>query len=149
MFRLQEVRFVVVASMLLPWCGCTHEAESTADPANSHVAHVASLLDRYRTLHRGQPPATLEEFKQFANQDGKSILDSAGVESADVLLTSERDQKPLVILFGKEFVQKNLGEVPVMCYEELGVNGSRYVGFIGGMTEEVDAARFKQLIKNP
>ena len=71
-------------------------------------------------------------------------LDVFGVSSTDELFISERDEQPLVIIYGKT----PTGVAPgVVAYEKLGVDGVRQVGFKIGQVEEADAARFAELVR--
>ncbi len=141
-----KCHLLCVALVLLFFACCTKEAAVL--PSQSNVAHVAASMEQFRMLNR-KPPESMDELKSFMNQAGKFVLDNAGVSNAEAIFVSERDKQPIVVLMGRQSLQQNIGDDQVYCYEKQGVNGNRYVGFIGGIVEEVDETRLRQLVRNP
>ena len=73
---------------------------------------------------------------------GRYVMDEGHivVDSFDELFVSDRDGKPLVVVYGSR-----LKDSDVLIYEQTGVNGKRLVGHRIGMVEEVDEAEYKKL----
>ncbi|HEX6961513.1 MAG TPA: hypothetical protein VF175_06575 [Lacipirellula sp.] len=90
----------------------------------------------------GRPPADEAQFKSFISQNG-AILERMGVASADDLFVSERDSQPFVVIYGKH--PQGMATT-VVAYESQGVDGKRLIGHSTRMIEEVDEARFRELV---
>jgi hypothetical protein len=88
----------------------------------------------------GHNPGNSEEFKQIIPRLGLS-LEKLSVNSVDDLFVSERDGQPLVVIYGPSNPTSD-----VIVHEQTGVNGKRQVGHKIGLVEEVDDARFKELM---
>jgi hypothetical protein len=86
----------------------------------------------------GRSPANEQEFKAAIGKMDIS-LEAMKVGSIDELFVSERDGQPFVIVYG----QSPQG---VVAYEQTGVDGKRQVGFKLGNIEDVDEARFRELV---
>ena len=122
--------------------GCGSGDASNA--AKSEFSHIRLLTNLYvkagRELRRD--PKNEEEFKKAITDSGVSVA-NLRVDTIDELFVSERDGKPLVVIYG--------GPLPgsdVIVHEQEGVNGMKEVGHKIGMVEEVDAARFAELAPN-
>lgn len=103
---------------------------------------VVSLYGMARTV-QGRAPADQERFKSFIVEKGAKTLERVKVTSADELLTSERDGQPFVVIYGKPPAGIN---PDVLVFEQTGVDGKRQVGFGMGHVQEVDEAKFKELV---
>lgn len=114
-------------------CGSNH-AETQA----SNLKPLAVLYGQFLGSHRGQPPAHEAEFKEFAQSQGQSGVDS--------LFISSRDKKPYVILYGALTGPPGLGGQPIFAYEQDGVDGSRFVANSLGAVEEVDEEQFRKMV---
>jgi len=127
--------------------GCSSH-QANLEQEQSNLKPLATLYGRFIGQHRGQPPANETQFKQFINSGGKDLLSSFNVSSADELFVSSRDGKPYVVLYGPEAAKGPPGPAgsPVVAYEQEGVGGKRFVASSMGAVEEVDEARFKQLV---
>ncbi len=121
---------------LLAGCG---SASNKASRELSHIRLLTSLYVKAGT-NLGHNPKTEEEFKKaIADSDVK--LENLRVDSIDELFISERDGKPLVIVYDAP-----LSGSDVIVYEQVGVNDMKEVGHKIGMVEEVDAAKFAELV---
>jgi hypothetical protein len=80
------------------------------------------------------------------NEELKAHIRSQGGQSVDELFISERDNQPYVILYGKDAANPALGGL--IAYEQLGVDGSRYIAYRSGSVEAIDEARFRELVPN-
>lgn len=107
--------------------------------------HVRRLTNLYALVSSklGHTPRDEDEFKKTLATQNLS-LDRFGVTSLDELFVSERDGKPLVVVYG----QPPKGS-DVVVYEQIGVGGKRQVGHRIGMVEELDEAQLKDLIAAP
>ncbi|MBA3484608.1 MAG: hypothetical protein H0T51_22620 [Pirellulales bacterium] len=107
--------------------------------ATSRIRYL-TMLHAKISSELGRPPKDEGEFKEAI---GKSDVDlkALKVESLDELFVSERDGQPMVVAYGPS----PFG-VDVVAYEQTGVNGMRQVGHKIGMVEEVDEARFRELV---
>ena len=134
----------VASFVLLTATGCTN-TEAVQEQAST-IKPLAVLYGKYIGEHRGQPPASEAEFKAYVQANGKPILDANKISDADSLFTSSRDHQPYVILYGPLKGPPGPAGQPVFAYEKVGVNGKRYVASSLGAVEEVDDAKFKELV---
>jgi len=130
--------------VLLTATVCTN-TEAVQEQAST-IKPLAVLYGKYIGEHRGQPPASEAEFKAYVQANGKPILDANKISDADSLFTSSRDHQPYVILYGPLKGPPGPAGQPVFAYEKVGVNGKRYVASSLGAVEEVDDAKFKELV---
>jgi hypothetical protein len=124
--------------------GCEKKVEvDKDDPKNSHIAVLSSEYAKYQYFKRGAAPKNEGELVQFLSEQSLPQLKKLGLSDAKELLTSNRDNEPLVINYGKP------GRTPegdqVLAYEKTGKGGKRLVALNGGGFEEMDEARFKKV----
>jgi hypothetical protein len=125
---------LLIASSL----GCARQYESSQSVEKSHVRSL-TVLHGLAVAKLGHLPRDEKEFKRaIATLSVKPKQMKVG--SFDELFVSERDGKPLVLVYGAQ--NKNLD---VVVYEQTGVNGKRLVGHRIGMVEEVDDEQYKKL----
>lgn len=127
-----------VAMGLLAGCG------SGGNKASRELSHIRLLTSLYvkAGTNLGHNPNSEEEFKKaIADSDVK--LENLRVESIDELFISDRDGKPLIVVYGNALPTSD-----VIVYEQEGVNGMKEVGHKIGMVEAVDAAKFAELVPN-
>ena len=124
--------------------GCTRNASQATESSNMKPLAVA--YGRYISSHKGQPPANEGEFKTYLKTLSPESLQSFKVTDVESLLVSTRDNKPYVIRYGKVTGPAGPGGMPVVAYEQEGVNGKRYIATMVGAVEEVDEARFRELV---
>jgi hypothetical protein len=138
------VGFLLLGAALV---GCSSHRVNQAQE-QSNLKPLATLYGQFIGQHRGQPPADEAQFKQFITSKGKDLLRSFNVSSVDELFVSSRDGKPYVVLYGAAATKGPPGPAgsPVVAYEQEGVGGKRFVASSMGAVEEVDEARFKQLV---
>jgi hypothetical protein len=129
----------LVAVMALAGCAGESPAVSTG---TSHVRLLTMLYNKV-SREQGRIPKDEQEFKDNLKSADLS-LESLKINSTDDLFVSERDGQPLVVVYGS---------VPpgsdVVVYEQTGVDGKRMIGHRIGMVEEVDEAKFKELVPAP
>ena len=124
--------------MLVSDTSCDRQAVNSHNLDKSHVRSLTALHGLATSKLR-HPPSDEKEFKQaLATLSVKP--EQMKVGSFDELFVSERDGKPLVVVYGVS--NKNSD---VLVYEQTGVNGKRLVGHRIGVVEEVDEAEYKKL----
>ncbi len=133
---------LVVAALLA--AGCTQQTQSKKQQ-ESRLKPLSMLYGQYMGQHRGQPPQSEAEFKKFVESQ-KSFLNQFGITDPATLFISERDGQPYVVIYGKPKGPAALAGKPVIAYEKVGVGGKRFVASELGAVEEVDEARFKELV---
>ncbi|MFO0870306.1 MAG: hypothetical protein U0935_15360 [Pirellulales bacterium] len=127
--------------------GCNDTAAKISQES-SNLKPLMVLYGQYVGTHRGQPPANEAEFKAYVKALDPAALKSLGVTDVDGLFVSSRDNKPYVILYGPASGPPGPAGQPVIAYEQEGVAGKRYVASTLGAVEEVDPARFQELVPN-
>ena len=132
-----------VALCVLP-SGCGGHRESQ-EREESNLKPLALLYGQFIGRHRGRPPASQEEFKEFIQSAGSQQLASFGVADLESLFISSRDQKPYVVVYGRAPV----GTARIVAYEQEGRDGTRFVANDLGNVQEVDQARFAEMVPNP
>jgi hypothetical protein len=136
-------KFCVLLAAATVAAGCS--SEDSEDTAAREVSNLRMLVSFYIFANNqlGRPPASEQEFKDFIAANGSAAMERLQLTGPDELLVSERDGQPFVIVYGK----RPAGMSPdVVAYEKNGVDGKREVGFKLGMVNEVDEARFKELV---
>lgn len=134
---------VLLAVALASGCGGSGTSP-TREKEISHVGAITTLFFR-ATSALAKPPANEQEFKEAIARDNvdPGVL---GVGSVDELFTSDRDGKPLIILYGPAPKGVAAG---IVVYEQEGLNGVRLVGSSNGQIQEADAATFAKLVPQP
>lgn len=139
--RLRITLLLVVATTTFIGCGGSGGATAKGVP------HLRVLTNLYfqASSKLGKNPASEEEFKQ-AIESQNVDWGKIGVSSADDLFVSDRDGKPLVVVYGPPPQGRPFS---VVVYEQEGLNGARLVGTSDGQVQEADAAKFAQLVPKP
>ncbi|MFO0927579.1 MAG: hypothetical protein U0736_11145 [Gemmataceae bacterium] len=134
-----------LAGVVLSAAGCSRAPVHA--PEADKPALLARLYGTYISRHRGTPPKSAAELTKFADALAPDELKAIGIDKAnlDGLFTSSRDHKPFVFRAPASYGGRP-GPSTVVLHEQEGVKGKRIVVFSLGQTEEVDAARFKQLV---
>jgi hypothetical protein len=120
--------------------GCGGEGSSEVrEKGLSHVRLLTSLHTRVSS-ELGRYPKDEAEFKAALGK-ANLTLDAMKVNSIDELFISKRDGQPLVVVYGQAPAGSD-----VVVYEQTGVDGLREVGHRIGVVEEVDAAKFAEIM---
>ena len=135
----------VVGFACMAATGCSSQKKS-APREESGLKKLAMVYGRYLSQHRGQPPANEAEFKKYVQSLSPAERASYGVDDAGRIFISNRDEKPYVIIYGPPKGPPGPGGAPVIAYEQEGKDGKRWVTSDLGAIEEVDDARFRQLV---
>jgi hypothetical protein len=140
-------RMVAVLGVCVLVWGCGGSQRASAPREESNLKALAVFYGRYLAQHRGQPPQNVDAFKGFLATVGAEELQVFQINSTDELFISERDGQPFTVLYGTlTATEEGLGGAPVIAYEQQGVRGKRFVANWLGEIEEVDDARFRQLV---
>jgi len=134
-----------VVAMTASAAGCSNGPSKPAPLEGSNLGRLAMLYTIY--MQNNKKPLTNEqELITYAKTLNPAGVKSLGVDVTQVeqYLTSPRDGKPYRIIFKVQ--GGDPANPPVVAYEQVGVNGKREVGYMFGKVEEVDEARFKQLV---
>ncbi|MEM8677742.1 MAG: hypothetical protein AAGF97_00175 [Planctomycetota bacterium] len=137
--QLPHWGIVAVVGIWLLSSGCGRQPDSVTV---SHLGLVAQAYEQFRVRHRGAAPQNLAELRTFA--DGSPLLEMHRIDRFDDLLTSDRDDQPMILLFGKDMIRAE-GRA-VIGYEAVGRQGNRLVAYEGGVIEECDSEQWEQLI---
>ena len=129
---------VVSAFLFLPGC-----SEEKPTPTASRLAMIGDLYQQFRAANRGRRPKDKAEFVSFIEEQGDWVLKEAQAGSIDDLFISERDEQPLVVLYGKE--TKWLNDLQVVVHETKGADGQVMIGYMSGDSELVYEEAFKSM----
>ena len=124
--------------------GCGRDSGGEAQE-QSNLKPLAILYGQYTGQHQGRPPANEAEFKEYVRSQS-TMLESFQVTDPESLFISSRDEKPYVIKYGAADGPPGPGGYPVVAYEQEGVGGKRFVASSVGAVDEVDEAKFKELV---
>jgi hypothetical protein len=125
-----------LAALVLVGCA----VEGPATETGTHRVRVLTGIYNKVSRDLGRPPKDEQEFKDKVNSAGLSPK-SLKVSSIEELFVSERDGQPFAIVYGSTPKGSD-----VVVYEQTGVDGKRLVGHRIGMVEEVDEAKFQELV---
>jgi len=132
-----------MTATLIGSVGCT-SVESTVNPVDkAHLKVLGILYGKFLSKHRGRAPANRDQFLDFLNSKRPSW--EKIVSSAEQLITSPLDGKPLSVLYGKAYIQLNNQDTFWMAYEREGVNGLHQVINIRGNVEKMDSQQINTL----
>ncbi len=141
---------VVAVLGLLLTLGCGGPQDLSKPREESNLKHVSILYGKFIQKNKGQPPANEAAFKAFISALSPEELRSAGVETTEGVLISNRDNQPYVVVYGPATgPATGPGNRPVIAYEQTGIDGKRFVATDLGGVEEVDEIKFKELVPNP
>lgn len=141
---LRLYRGLAAAALAACFSGCIDSSQQAAQQT-SNIKPLAVLYGRYVNMHQGQPPPNEAEFRTFLAGES-AMLQQLGVSDAAGLFTSSRDGQPYVIRYGPADGPPGPGGLPVIIYEQTGVEGKRYVASSLGAIEEVDESKFAEYV---
>ncbi len=136
-----------VALFTMVSLGCSGRGDNI-ERENSTLKPLVIAYGQYIASHRGTPPANEEEFRAHLNASWDQIKEFQQVKSVDELFISNRDKQPYVVLYGVVTGPPGPGGQPVIAYEKVGVGGKRFIASSLGAVDEVDEAKFKELVPN-
>lgn len=123
--------------------GCS-SAEPVVDPVDqAHLKVLGILYGKFLSKNRGRAPINQDQFLDYLSAKRPSW--EKIVNSAEQLMTSPIDGKPLVVLYGKAYDRQDSLGTSWIAYESEGINGRHQVINIRGDVEKMDAQQLKQL----
>jgi hypothetical protein len=123
--------------------GCGGGRHASQEREESNLKPLAIFYGRFIGQHRGRPPASEKELKEFIQAAGTKELAGFHVTDVDSLFISSRDQKPYVVLYGND---ARAGKATVVAYEQEGKGGTRFIANDLGNVQEVDEAHFREMV---
>lgn len=142
---------LVCVCVILATIGCgSKPVEQPATEANLKAIYV--LFGQYTGQNRGQSPPNADAFKKFLQGLDPEQLKAVTDKDVDSLFVSPRDNQPYVIHYKGEIGVPGVGAPSAagggwLAHEATGVDGKRYLLLSTGIIEEVDAARFAEIVK--
>ena len=142
-------RFAVLISFCVVAAGCQRKPAGELAPAESNVKSIAIFYGRYMSQNRGRTPPDKEALKKFIASHPATELAALKITDVEQLFVSPRDQQAYVVLYGAKLPPPGPSGSPVIAYEKDGDGGRRFVAFANAGVEELDDARFRQLVPQP
>jgi hypothetical protein len=142
-------RFAVLFSCVVVAAGCQHKPAGELAPVESNVKNIAIFYGRFMSQNRGRTPPDKEALKKFIASHPVAELAALKITDVEQLFVSPRDQQPYVVRYGAKLPPPGPSGSPVIAYEKDGDGGRRYVAFANAGVEELDDARFKELVPQP
>ena len=132
------LRILVLSFLLAFGCGPRQVPQK---PEKTHVQHLAQAYQAYKSANGATPPSE-KAFKSFLASLPPERARAFGLEggNVDALFVSPRDGKPYAVSYAPP-----VGGAPII-HEQEGKAGKRYLARPTGQVEEVDEARFRQLV---
>jgi hypothetical protein len=137
------LRFALSSLALLSLLGCSSNATPKEERS---LRPLAVVYSRYVSQHQGKRPKSMDDLKTFVQSLHGTDLGTMNLADRDGLFVSSRDGKPYVIVSGSTKPSANLNGAPIVLCENEGKDGKRFVANALGAVEEVDEARFRQLV---
>ncbi len=133
----------LLCSLAIGGCG---GSPAPAKGSDSEVKKLGIVYMRFVGTHRGQGPASREEFAQFVADMKPEDLKAMGIKDAKDMFKSSRDDQEIVVRYGIPIPPPGGGDPTVVAYEGQGVNGKRLVVYGTAGVEEITAERLKKLV---
>ena len=141
------IRLGLFIGLLAVGVGCSNDQTSkdVAKLNSSNAQRLANLYAAHQNGKGGTGPKTEAAFKEFISSYAPEKLTMMGVDAAnlDAVFKSERDGQPFKLRYN---VGGGRGSVDPVVFEATGKDGKKLVAFTGGTTEEVDDARYAELL---
>jgi hypothetical protein len=145
MFPIGCVRLLQAALIILPIAGCGPD-NALSSPTALHMNGLANAyLDH--VVGANGPPADEATFKKHMKGLRASVQYDYHIdpENIDASFVSERDQQPLVVLYGQGPGKISGDSKKVIAYEKSGKNGKHLVVFASTKVDIVDEAELERL----
>lgn len=139
----------ILAAALLVSTGCNaQQARHAYSPTESRLSMLGLRYGLYTGQHKGKPPTKLEELRTYVTNSIKpEQLAAFGASNADDLFVSARDGEAFTLVAMSRLPPPSAsGQHAVVLYETTGQDGKRFVAFLGGGVQEVDAEQFRKLL---
>ncbi|MGI8981149.1 MAG: hypothetical protein ACR2FY_18130 [Pirellulaceae bacterium] len=144
---LQFSRRLMLLALVAGCLGCGTPGESNREREDSGLKPLAIFYGRFVPQHQGKPPKDEAEFKAYLKepQNAEELKETFNIADIEAMFISSRDKKPYIVIYGPTSGEGPAG-APVVAYEQIGLEGKRFVASTMGAVEEVDEARFKQML---
>jgi hypothetical protein len=137
--------FVTLCLFCTALTGCT-SAKKELPEEETRIKNLAIIRGQYMSRNQGKVPPNVEALKTFAKSLNPDQLKGFGVTSdVEPMFVSPRDNEPFVYRVVKESAP-GVGTKTVVFHEKTGKNGKRMVAYPTGEVQEVDEAKFKELV---
>ena len=140
-----RAHYLLFLGVVLTCLGCGPAGESNRAQEESGLKPIGLFYARFIPQHQGKPPTNEAEFKAYLKENAEELKKEFKVDDIDALFVSSRDKKPYIVIYGPTSGEGPAGQ-PVVAYEQEGMNGKRFVASKMGAVEEVDEARFRQMV---
>jgi len=143
--RNPRILCALVAVVTAAAAGCSGGPSKPVPLQGSNLGRLAMIYTLY--LQNNRTPLTNEQdLVTYAKSLKPEGVKAMGIDVTQVeqYFTSPRDGKPYRLILKVQ--GGDPANPPPVAYEQVGVNGKREVGFLFGKVEEVDEARFRQLV---
>lgn len=129
----------ICATLMAAASGCSEQAP----PPEGRVAieTVAEWYQKYRAAHKKPPP----DEEALVAYIGERLKGRGVTLDPELLLTSPRDGKKFVVMYGK-LTSRN-PEHNVAVYEQEGYNGQKLMAFESARSEEVTGAQLEAYLE--
>ncbi len=144
--KLRTLSGLTALAFGLALVGCKDSVSTQVGSLNkSNIQRLSNLYAGHQNMSGMKGPKDEASFKAWVKQYDPAKLTMMGVDpnKTDDLFKSERDGQPFKIRFN---VGGGRGSVAAVIFEEQGLDGKRQVGFTGGTVEEVEEAKYKDLL---
>lgn len=142
-------RFAVLFSFCVVTAGCQRQTGRELEPVEANVKNIAIFYGRYTSQNRGRTPPDKEALKKFIASHPAAELAALKITDVEQLFVSPRDKQPYVVCYGAKLPPPGPSGSPVVAHEKDGVEGRRFVAFSNGGVDELDDARFRELVPQP
>jgi hypothetical protein len=145
---LKYLAILLATISLTTVVGCMGDqvASQVAAKNDSSIKRVTNLYYAYQRSHGWQGPKDEKALRDFVAEHGlpPENFRMMGIDEGhlDSLFISDRDGKPFKIRYG---VGGGMGVTDAITFENQGIDGKRYVAFLGPVVEEVDNAKYNEL----
>src|SRR5262249_4610772 len=135
---------ILLTMSSVPGCG----SDDLTSPTAAKLRGVANLYLDYVVTKNGKGPGSEQDFKKHLRNLHESVLKDNGVDpkSIDSPIISERDQEPIVILYGLTITKIGANSTQVIAHEKTGKRGKRLAVLASTKVEAVDEARLQELM---
>ena len=143
MSHWRDIARLMLAAMLFSYLvGCGPPKPPVGEV---EINKLATWFQYYRTEHRGKAPKNEEELIAFIEKEYEIAPEKT--PDFEQLLSSPRDGKRYIVMYGVKQKSRVDLEKNLACYEAEGVDGKRLVSFESAWTEELDQAALDTILE--
>src|SRR5262245_42716683 len=138
----------VICGLLLP-LGCGGQSSSERPPQQRHhIQEIFHFWLVYQMRNKGRSPRDASDLKEWAIANKKAeseMFAKMGIAGhEDSAFLSPRDGQPYIL---RQLSSQELGMGRTVAFEEVGVEGKRYVVFDTGRAEEIEAGKVQTALQ--